>query len=79
MPMLITLSGWSQSRLLIDKGVMRLIFVICQVVSSWCAVLLTLLVRLDLVMTDVPDIVDVVVCTPLGTSDHCFVRCVFRV
>ena len=29
--------------------------------------------RLDLVMTDVPDIVDVVVGTPLGTSDHCFV------
>ena len=29
--------------------------------------------RLDLMMTDVPDIVDVVVGTPLGTSDHCFV------
>ena len=35
--------------------------------------------RLDLVMTDVPDIVDVVVGTPLGTSDHCFVSCVLRV
>ena len=35
--------------------------------------------RLDLVMTDVPDIVDVVVDTPLGTSYHCFVSCVFRV
>ena len=35
--------------------------------------------RLDLVMTDVPDIVDVVVCTSLGTSDHCFVSCVLRV
>ena len=32
--------------------------------------------RLDLVMTNVPDIVDVVVGTPLGTSDHCFVSCV---
>ena len=28
--------------------------------------------RLDLVMTDVPDIVDVVVGTPLGTSNDCF-------
>ena len=30
-------------------------------------------------MTDVTDIVDVVVGAPLGTSDHCFVRCVLRV
>ena len=30
-------------------------------------------------MTDVPDIVDVFVGTPLGTSDHCFVGCVLRV
>ena len=35
--------------------------------------------RLDLVMTDVLDIVDVVVYTPLSTSDHCFVSCVLRV
>ena len=35
--------------------------------------------RLDLVMTDVPDIADVVVGTPLCTSDHCFVNCVLRV
>ena len=35
--------------------------------------------RLDLVMTDVPDIVDVIVGTPLGTSDQCFVSCVCRV
>ena len=28
--------------------------------------------RLDRVMTDVPDIVEVVIITPLGTSDHCF-------
>ena len=35
--------------------------------------------RLDLVMTDVPDIVDVFVGTPLGTSDHCFVSCVLWV
>ena len=30
-------------------------------------------------MTDLSDIVDVVVGTPLGTSDHCFVSCVLRV
>ena len=35
--------------------------------------------RLDLVMNDVPDIIDVFVGTPLGTSDHCFVSCVLRV
>ena len=35
--------------------------------------------RLDLVMTDAPDIVDVFVGTPLGASDHCFVSCVSRV
>ena len=29
--------------------------------------------------TDVRDIVDVTVGTPLGTSDHCFVSCVLRV
>ena len=34
--------------------------------------------RLDLVMSDVPDIVDVVVGT-FGTSDHWFVSCVLRV
>ena len=34
--------------------------------------------RLDIVMTDVPDI-DVVVGTPLGTSDHCFVSCLLLV
>ena len=35
--------------------------------------------RLDLLMTDVPDIVDVVVGTTLGTSGHSFVSCVLRV
>ena len=35
--------------------------------------------RLDLVITDVLDIVDVVDGTPLGTSDNCFVSCVLRV
>ena len=35
--------------------------------------------RLDIVMTDTPDILDVVVGTPLGNSDHCFVSCVLRV
>ena len=48
MSMLITLSGWSPffflSLLLIDMGVILLIFEICQVGSSWCAVPLTLLV-----------------------------------
>ena len=60
MPMLITLSGWSQSLLLIDIGVMLLIFVICQL---GCEQLVRGPAhiagnRLDLVMTDVPDIVD---------------------
>ena len=32
-----------------------------------------------LAMTDVPDIVDVVVGNPLVTSDHCFVTCVLCV
>ena len=35
--------------------------------------------RLDLVMTDVPDILDVVVGAPFGTSDHCFVSYGLRV
>ena len=35
--------------------------------------------RLYLVMTDVPDIVDVFVVTPMGTSDHCFVSCVHQI
>ena len=35
--------------------------------------------RFDLVITNVSDIVGVVVCTPLGTPDHCFDCCVFRV
>ena len=30
-------------------------------------------------MTDIPDKVDLVVGTQLGTSDHCFVSCVLRV
>ena len=42
-PMLITLSGWSQFLLLIDIGVMLLIFEICLVVSRCCVVPLTLL------------------------------------
>ena len=36
-------------------------------------------IRLDLVMTDLHDIVDVVIGTPLGTSDHFLVSCVLRV
>ena len=35
--------------------------------------------RLDLVMTDGPDIVDVFVGTQIGTSDHCFVSFVICV
>ena len=35
--------------------------------------------RLDLVITDVPYIVSVLVGTPLGTSDHCFISFVLRV
>ena len=35
--------------------------------------------RLDLVMTDAPDTVEVFVCTPLGTSNYCFVSYLFRV
>ena len=37
--------------------------------------------RLDLVMTDIPETetVDVVVGTPLGTSDHCIVSCGLRI
>ena len=31
--------------------------------------------RLDLVMTDSPDVVDVSLGAPLGTSDDCFVNC----
>ena len=37
------------------------------------------MIRLDLVMTDVPDIVDVSVGTPLSTSNYCSVSCVLRV
>ena len=35
--------------------------------------------RLVLVMMDAPDIVNVFVGTPLGTTDLCFVSCVLRV
>ena len=35
--------------------------------------------RVDLVMTDVPDVVDVHVCSILGTSEHGIVSCVLRV
>ena len=48
-------------------------FSICQVVRSWYAVPLTFLVKTRSGDDRCPDIVDVVVDTPLGTSDHCFV------
>ena len=35
--------------------------------------------KLDLLMMDVPDIMNVFFGTPLGTSDHCFVSCVLQV
>ena len=35
--------------------------------------------RFDLVITDLPVIVDEGVGTPLGISDHCFVSCFLRV
>ena len=35
--------------------------------------------RLDLVLTYIPDLEDVFVGTPMGTSNHCFVGCVLRV
>ena len=35
--------------------------------------------RLDLMLTNIPDIVDAFVDTPLSTSDHCFVICVLCV
>ena len=69
--MLITMSGWSQSLQLIDMGVMLLISAICPTLSAGN--------RLDLAMIDDCDIVDVVVGTPPGTSDHCFVSFVLRV
>ena len=72
--MLITLSGWSQSLLLIDISVMLLIFAICQAVTTHITGN-----RFDLVMANALGIVDVVVRTPLGTLDHCFVSCVLRV
>ena len=79
--MLITLSGWSRSLVLIGKGVMLFIFAISPVVSSWFVDNPTHIAgnRLDIVMTEAPDIVDVFVGTPLGTSDHCFVSRVLRV
>ena len=67
----------SRYLLLIDMGVMLVIFAICQVVQHLARYPTHIAGnRLDLVMTDVPDIVDVVVGTPLGALDHCFICCV---
>ena len=79
-PMLISLRGWSPFLLLIDMGVMLLVFWH----MSDCEQLVRCPThiagnRLDLVIADVPDIVDVIVFTPLGTSDYCFVCCVLCV
>ena len=56
-----------------------MIFAIGRVVSSWFAPTRIASNKLDLVMTGVPDIVDLFVGTPLETSDHCFVSYVLRV
>ena len=72
MRMLITLSRWVQSLLLIGMGIMPMIFAIHPVVSSSFVVPLKLQVTDSIVMTDASYIVDVLVGTPLGTSDHCF-------
>ena len=79
--MLITLSGWSLSLLLIGTVVMLLIFAFCWVMHDQLVRCPTHIAgnRLDLVMMDAPDIVDVFVGTPLGTSDHCFVNCMLWV
>ena len=81
MQMLIALSGWSLPLLLNGTDLMLLIFEMCQVLSMQLVRCPTHIAgnRLDFVMTDVPDIVDVFVGTPLGTSDRCFVSCVLRV
>ena len=83
MAMLITLSGCSQSLLLIDMGVMLLIFgnlsgceQLVRGPSHIAGNILDFVT--SILMTDVPDIVDVVDATPLYTSDHCFVSCVLR-
>ena len=77
--MVITLSGWSQSPT--DRhwrddhdfcnlsGCEQLVSGPTHIASN----------RLDLVMTDALDIVDVVVSTTLGISDHCFISRVLRV
>ena len=74
MPMQITLRGWSRSLLLIGMGVMLLIFEIYLVLSSLCAVPLTLLVTDSILWWLISlTIVDVFVGTTLGISDHCYV------
>ena len=77
--MLITLSSLSRSVLLIGMGVMLLIF--CNL--SGCEQLVRCPIhiagnRLDLVMKDALNIVDVFVGTPLGTSDDCLASSVLR-
>ena len=61
-------------------GMILLIFVICQVGEQLVRCPTHIAGnRLDLAMTDVSEIVYMVVGTPLGTSDHCFVSCVLRI
>ena len=71
-------SEWLESSYRSATGVMLLIFAM-----SGCEQLVRCLThiagnRLDLVMTDATDIVDVFVGTPLGPSHHCFISCVLR-
>ena len=74
--MLITLSGWNQS-LLSDRH-WRDALDFCNLPGCEQLVRCSTHIAgniLDLVMTDVPDIVDVVFGTSLGAPDHCFVSC----
>ena len=79
MPVMVTLSGWNRSLLLISMDVMLVIFAM-----SGCDQLVRCPThiagnRLDLVISDAHNMVDVFVGTPLGTSGHCFVSCVLCV
>ena len=73
MTILITLSGWSQSSPNDRHG--RHAHDFCNLSGCQQFVRCPTHIagnRLVLVMTDVPDMVYVVIGTPLGTTDHCF-------
>ena len=78
MRMLITLCGWSRSLPPIGRDALNFFN------RSGCDQLVSCPThiagnRLDFVMTDAANMVDVFIGTPLGTSDHCFVSFVRRV